>query len=85
MLERVIHRTIRQRHTCLIVHPGIKGDRGASSLDRAIELGEPSWGVTILQAVSIRKSSTTPDPAYHEARERFDLIGASPRAALRAV
>ena len=51
MLKRAIPREIWQRHVCLIVHPGIKGDRGPSSLDWAIELGEPSWGVTILQAV----------------------------------
>ncbi len=37
--------------TCLIVHPGIKGDRGASSLDWAILRNEKTWGVTILQAV----------------------------------
>ncbi len=52
MLKKAIPRAIWQRHICLIVHPGIKGDRGPSSLDWAIELGEPSWGVTILQAVA---------------------------------
>ena len=52
MLKRAIPRAIWQRHICLIVHPGIKGDRGPSSLDWAIALGEPSWGVTILQAVA---------------------------------
>ena len=51
MLTKAIPRAIWQRHLCLIVHPGIKGDRGPSSLDWAIALGEPSWGVTILQAV----------------------------------
>ena len=35
---------------CLIVHPGIAGDRGASSLDWAILEEKPSWGVTVLQA-----------------------------------
>ena len=52
MLKRAIPRAIWQRHICLIVHPGIKGDRGPSSLDWAIALGEPSWGVTILQAAA---------------------------------
>ena len=33
MLKKAIPRAIWQRHTCLIVHPGIKGDRGPSSLD----------------------------------------------------
>lgn len=35
---------------CLIVHPGIEGDRGPSSLDWSITEGEPEWGVTLLQA-----------------------------------
>jgi putative two-component system protein, hydrogenase maturation factor HypX/HoxX len=39
------------RHTvCIIVHPGINGDRGASSLDWAIQNQETEWGVTALQA-----------------------------------
>jgi putative two-component system hydrogenase maturation factor HypX/HoxX len=37
-------------YRCLIVHPGIVGDRGPSSLDWAIVGGEQRWGVTILQA-----------------------------------
>ena len=35
---------------CLIVHPGIVGDQGASSLDWAILNDEKQWGVTVLQA-----------------------------------
>ena len=38
--------------TCLIVHPGIRGDRGASSLDWAILRGRSHWGVTVLQAAA---------------------------------
>jgi len=41
---------IYENYTCLIIHPGVKGDRGASSLDWAILNGEQEWGVTILQA-----------------------------------
>ena len=41
---------IYNNHICLIVHPGIKGDRGASSIDWAILNQEKKWGVTILQA-----------------------------------
>jgi len=41
---------IYSKYTCLIVHPGIKGDRGASSLDWAILNDKKTWGVTILQA-----------------------------------
>ncbi len=39
-----------KKKICLIIHPGILGDRGASSLDWAILNGEKVWGVTILQA-----------------------------------
>jgi len=39
-----------QRHICLIVHPGIEGDRGPSSIDWAIHDRESHWGVTLLQA-----------------------------------
>ena len=41
---------IWQSHRCLIVHPGIEGDRGASSLDWAIQSQSEEWGVTLLQA-----------------------------------
>ena len=33
MLKKVIPSSIWQHYTCIIVHPGIKGDRGPSSLD----------------------------------------------------
>jgi len=51
MLKKTIPPAIWQTYTCLIVHPGITGDRGPSSLDWAIALAEPSWGVTVLQAI----------------------------------
>jgi putative two-component system hydrogenase maturation factor HypX/HoxX len=51
MLKVAIPRSVWERHTCLIVHPGIPGDRGPSSLDWAIERGETRWGVTVLQAI----------------------------------
>jgi putative two-component system protein, hydrogenase maturation factor HypX/HoxX len=50
MLKAIIPESIFQRHRCLIVHPGPKGDRGPSSLDWAIELRAPRWGVTVLEA-----------------------------------
>ncbi|XP_035664813.1 hydrogenase maturation factor HoxX-like [Branchiostoma floridae] len=34
----------------LIVHPGIPGDRGPSSIDWALKEGATEWGVTVLQA-----------------------------------
>src|SRR5258708_3426920 len=52
MLKRAIPETIWRRHTCLIVHPGPKGDRGASSLDWAIAEGAERWGVTVVQAAA---------------------------------
>ncbi len=52
MLKTAIPEAIWRRHTCLIVHPGIKGDRGPSSLDWAIARSEKTWGVTNLQAVA---------------------------------
>ncbi len=41
-----------QRYTCLVVHPGPPGDRGASSLDHALLEGRRRWGVTIVQATA---------------------------------
>jgi len=49
-LKRAIPESVWRRHVCLIVHPGIPGDRGASALDRAILEDRPRWGVTVLQA-----------------------------------
>lgn len=49
-LKRAVPASIWQKHVCLIVHPGIVGDRGPSALDWAILNGEREWGVTVLQA-----------------------------------
>ncbi len=49
-LKRAIPAQVWQNHLCWIVHPGIIGDRGPSSLDWAILNQEKSWGVTLLQA-----------------------------------
>ncbi len=49
-LKRAIPETIWSRYICLIVHPGIRGDRGPSALDWAVLSGEERWGVTVLQA-----------------------------------
>ena len=50
MLKVAVPEAIWSRYKCLIVHPGIKGDRGPSSLDWAIASGQKNWGVTILEA-----------------------------------
>jgi putative two-component system hydrogenase maturation factor HypX/HoxX len=49
-LRRAIPEQIWRHHLCLVVHPGIVGDRGPSALDWAILCGEAEWGVTVLQA-----------------------------------
>ncbi len=49
-LKRAIPDSIWKNTTCLIVHPGIAGDRGPSALDWAIFNNEVRWGVTVLQA-----------------------------------
>lgn len=49
-LKRAIPESVWSRHVCLVVHPGIRGDRGPSALDHAILDGERTWGVTVLQA-----------------------------------
>ena len=49
-LKMPISEIIWRNYTCLIIHPGIPGDRGSSSLDWAILNNEKEWGVTILQA-----------------------------------
>jgi putative two-component system hydrogenase maturation factor HypX/HoxX len=51
MLKQFIPESVFVKYTCLVVHPGPHGDRGASSLDWAIELGMDEWGVTVLEAV----------------------------------
>ncbi len=50
MLKIAIPQEVASRCLCLIVHPGIIGDRGPSSLDWAIANREKSWGVSILEA-----------------------------------
>ena len=52
-LRRAIPESVWRNHVCLIVHPGIVGDRGASALDWAILEGETEWGVTVLQAEAV--------------------------------
>ena len=50
MLKTAVPREVWSAYTCLIVHPGPVGDRGPSSVDWAVHLGESRWGVTVLQA-----------------------------------
>ncbi len=49
-LKRKIPESVWRRHRCIVIHPGVRGDRGPSALDWAILEGETEWGVTALQA-----------------------------------
>ncbi len=51
-LKTAIPESIWRNYLCIIIHPGIKGDRGISSIDWAILNDEPEWGVTAFQANS---------------------------------
>lgn len=50
MLAQVIPRDIWENVTCIVIHPGIMGDRGPNSLDWAILNEEREWGVIAVQA-----------------------------------
>lgn len=49
-LKRAIPEAVWRNRRCLVIHPGIEGDRGPSALDWAVLDGETRWGVTALQA-----------------------------------
>lgn len=49
-LKRAIPEDIWRSVRCLIVHPGVPGDRGPAALDWAILEARESWGVTVLEA-----------------------------------
>ena len=76
MLKASIPKAITDKHLCLIVHPGIMGDRGPSSLDWAIKNGETVWGVSILQAyeewdagpIFATREFTVPTPAVSKSQ-----------------
>jgi putative two-component system protein, hydrogenase maturation factor HypX/HoxX len=63
-LKKKIPSDIFKRYTCLVVHPGIVGDRGASAIDWAVLQNEKEWGVTIVQAVE--KMDAGPVWAYEK-------------------
>jgi len=51
-LTRFVPKEIYQndKTPCLVVHPGIEGDRGVSAIDWALKKNLDEWGVTVLQA-----------------------------------
>jgi putative two-component system hydrogenase maturation factor HypX/HoxX len=91
-LKRAIPASVWRRHVCLIVHPGIVGDRGPSALDRAIQDGETEWGVTVLQAEAemdagpVWASETFPmRPGTKSSLYRGEVTEAAVKAVLAAV
>lgn len=49
-LKRAIPADVWQEVLTLIVHPGIRGDKGPAALDWAILNAEDRWGVTLIEA-----------------------------------
>ena len=49
-LKRAIAEDVWRAVRCLIVHPGIRGDKGPNALDWAILEDAPRWGVTLIEA-----------------------------------
>ena len=91
-LKRAIPASIWNKHVCLIVHPGIVGDRGPSALDWAIQEGETEWGVTVLQAEAdmdagpVWASATFPlRPARKSSLYRNEVTEAAVQAVRQAV
>ncbi|WP_407352230.1 hydrogenase maturation protein [Luteimonas sp. R10] len=92
MLRTAIPEDIWSRHVCLIVHPGVVGDRGPSSLDWAILGREREWGVTLLQAAAEMDAGDIWASAAFETRTitksglyRHEVTDAAVRALLQAV
>lgn len=91
-LKRALPEGIWRNHVCLIVHPGIVGDRGPSALDWSIMNGEREWGVTVLQAIAemdagpIWASATFPMRAASKSSlYRNEVTDAAEQAVLLAV
>ena len=91
-LKRAIPESIWSHHVCLIVHPGIVGDRGPSSLDWAIQEGAAEWGVTVLQANAVMDGGdiwSTQTFPMHAAKKsslyRGEVTDAAARGVLEAL
>lgn len=91
-LKRRIPESIWRRLPCLVVHPGIRGDRGPSALDWAIARGEQTWGVTVIQANAELDAGDIWAAAEFPMREasksslyRREVADAAARAVLRAI
>lgn len=49
-LKRFLPKRIYEKYPTFILHPGIRGDRGAYALDNAIKYNKTEWGIVFLQA-----------------------------------
>jgi putative two-component system hydrogenase maturation factor HypX/HoxX len=91
-LKRAIPEDVWKRVRCLIVHPGIRGDRGPSALDWAIRERVGQWGVTLLQADGEMDAGDTWATAGFAMREaaksslyRREVTEAAARCVLEAI
>jgi len=91
-LKRAIPEAVWRNHVCLVVHPGIVGDRGPSALDWAIMRDCQEWGATVLQASGemdggdIWAAETFPMRlAKKSSLYRNEVVEAAARAVLKAV
>jgi putative two-component system protein, hydrogenase maturation factor HypX/HoxX len=91
-LQRAIPAAVWQQLVCLVVHPGVVGDRGPSALDWAIQEGEADWGVTVLQATAAMDAGPVwahegfaMRQASKSSLYRREVSDAAVRAVLRAV
>ena len=91
-LKRPIPAAIWRTRPCLIVHPGVIGDRGPSALDWAVLEQEHRWGVTVLQAQAEMDAGPVWASAEFPMREatksslyQHEVADAASAAVLRAV
>ncbi len=91
-LTRAIPEAVWRHTVCLVVHPGIVGDRGPSALDWAVAEGAAAWGVTVLQAEAemdagpVWASQTFPmREASKSSLYRHEVTEAAARAVVQAV
>jgi putative two-component system hydrogenase maturation factor HypX/HoxX len=91
-LKPAIPEYVWRGRRCLIVHPGIIGDRGPSALDWAVLEGETEWGVTVLDveaemdAGPVWASATFPmRTATKSSLYRHEVTGAAVEAVITAL
>lgn len=91
-LKRAIPPDVCASVPCLIVHPGIPGDRGPATLDWAILERQATWGVTVIEATEEFDAGPVWASAYFAMREatkaslyRDEVASAATAAVLAAL